>query len=329
MDGMSYPSTDTKIIEPFAGNKDMIQFIKNNKNNIIYYDIEPLHDDITEQDTLLNPPNYNNAYIITNPPYLARNKSKNKQLYELYNVNDLYKCFLKSICNPNNIPLGGIIIIPFNFWCSIRKNDCSLRKLVLQHFQILRVNVFEEQVFDDTSYTVCCIQFNKNINKNTNYTIPFIFYPSKDSYDFICSKDNDMIIGGEIYQLPQQSSISINRLKQSDIENNTIGITNIKVFCLDTNQKKPIRMEFVKDDDRFIDTTKKSSERSFATLLIQPPISIRRQKRLIEQFNTYINDYREQYKSLFLSNYRDSSDMCRKRISYKLVYTITNYLLSI
>jgi hypothetical protein len=138
-----------------------------------------------------------------------------------------------------------------------------------------------------------------------------------------------MIVGGEFYKLPQNTSFTITRLNQSDIEQNTTGITNIKVFCLDTNTKKPIRLEWVSDKDRFIDTTKKSSERSFATLIIQPEITHKRQKHLIKQFNTFLTEHRDKYKSLFLSNYRDSSDMCRKRISFKLVYTIINYLLTL
>ena len=38
----------------------------------------------------LNPPSYQDKYVVTNPPYLARNKSDNKQIYDLYQQNDLY-----------------------------------------------------------------------------------------------------------------------------------------------------------------------------------------------------------------------------------------------
>ena len=40
-----------------------------------------------------------------------------------------------------------------------------------------------------------------------------------------------------------------------------------------------------------------------------------------------LEDYREKYHSLFLSNYRESKDICRKRISFDLVSTIVGYLL--
>jgi hypothetical protein len=74
---------------------------------------------ITKRDTLKNPPNYKDKYVITNPPYLARNKSKDKQIFDKYDVNDLFKCFIKELIT--NVCLGGIIIIPLNFWSSIRQ----------------------------------------------------------------------------------------------------------------------------------------------------------------------------------------------------------------
>ena len=37
--------------------------------------------------------------------------------------------------------------------------------------------------------------------------------------------------------------------------------------------------------------------------------------------------YREKYHSLFLTNYRESKDIARKRISFDLVYQIVGHLL--
>jgi len=77
LQNMNIPDT-CNIIEPFCGNGDLLNFIKNKDNHTIEcYDIESKHDFIIQQDTLLYPPDYSNKYIITNPPYLARNKSNN------------------------------------------------------------------------------------------------------------------------------------------------------------------------------------------------------------------------------------------------------------
>jgi DNA-directed RNA polymerase beta subunit len=50
-------------------------------------------------------------------------------------------------------------------------------------------------------------------------------------------------------------------------------------------------------------------------------------KLLDQEFNTYLNTHREKYNSLFLTNYRESNTIARKRISFGLVYEICNYLL--
>ena len=152
------PEETTCIIEPFAGNGDLLNFIKNkDKYTIESYDIEPKQDYIIKRDTLKNPPNYDNKFVLTNPPYLARNKCDDKEIYNKYNTNDLYKCFLLDIIDSNC--LGGIIIIPLNFISSIRKSDIELRKLFLEKFNIVNLNIFEEQVFNDTKYSVCSFQF--------------------------------------------------------------------------------------------------------------------------------------------------------------------------
>jgi hypothetical protein len=51
--------------------------------------------------------------------------------------------------------VGGILIIPLNFWSSIRLSDIELRKVFLEKYDVILLNIFEEQVFDDTTYTIC------------------------------------------------------------------------------------------------------------------------------------------------------------------------------
>jgi len=158
LQNLNIPENIIKIIEPFTGNGDLLNFIKNkDKYELECYDIEPKKDYIIKRDTLLNPPNINNSFILTNPPYLARNKSNEKELFNKYKTNDLYKCFIEILIS--NDCLGGILIVPLNFICSIRKNDIDLRKRFIEKYNIIKINIFEEQVFEDTSYTICSFQF--------------------------------------------------------------------------------------------------------------------------------------------------------------------------
>lgn len=339
LQNFNIPDNVINIIEPFSGNCDLIKFIKNiTKYNIEYYDIEPKLDYIIQRDTILNPPDYSNKFILTNPPYLARNKAKDKILFDKYSQNDLYKCFIFNLIN--NQCLGGIIIIPLNFWCSIRKNDIELRKKFLNIYNILNINIFEETVFDDTSYTICSFQFeikkqkkdldiniifnNLNINKDLN-SINVIIYPSKKEIKISLNNDNNYIIGGEIYKLKQNKKYIINRLTSKNIQYKLN--TNILVKCIDDNINNKIKLSYVSDDLIYIDETPNLSSRTYATLVITPKLNKDEQLKLVNDFNTFLEDYREKYHSLFLTNYRESKDIARKRISFDLVYKIVNHLL--
>ena len=332
LQNMKIPDNIYNIIEPFAGNGDLLNFIKNKNNyNITCFDIEPKTDFIITRNTILNPPSYDNKFIITNPPYLARNKSNDKELFDKYNQNDLYKCFFKELIT--NKCLGGIVIVPLNFWCSIRILDINLRKDFLSIYKIILINIFEEKVFDDTTYTICSFQFElKDINSNNDSNkINVIIYPLKNEIITELNDGNNYLIGGSIYNLKSKNNskrkYNITRLTRNNKDNNDF-ITNILVKCIDDNNDKKIGLSFINNDkDIYIDETPNLSARTYATLIIEPKISKDVQKEIIQKVNKFINDYRIKYHSLFLTNYRESKDISRKRISFDLVYQIVEYIL--
>ena len=311
------------IIEPFCGNRHLLNFIDINNFEIECYDIEPTDKNIIQQDTILNPPNFQNKYLITNPPYLARNKCNNKELFDKYNVNDLYKCHIKELIVNN--PIGGILIIPLNFWSSIRKGDIKLRKEFLKVFNIILINIFEEKVFDDTTYTICSFQFELKYKElDYNIEINIDIYPSKHNIQISLNENNNYMIGGCIYNLKISQNYKISRITKNNISDSN---TNILVKCIDDNAKNKIGLSFVQDTDIYIDNTPNLSARTYASLIIKPSLTINKQKKLIKLFNEYLNNEREKYHSLFLTNYRESKDIARKRISFDLVYKIIQYLL--
>ena len=323
LQNLNIPEGVCDIIEPFAGMGDLLKFLDTNKYNLQCYDIDPKQSYIQKRDTLLDPPDFNNKYVITNPPYLARNKSTNKSLFDKYNCNDLYKCFIQIIINCNC--LGGILIVPLNFFCSIRKNDIQLRQQFLTKYDIIHINIFEERVFDDTSYTICSFQFQ--LKSEESLTTTCLIYPSKKTINFVLNSKNNYLIGGEIYHLPQTSNYKIERgtKKTTNLQN----ITNILAKCIDDNINNKVGLSIVDDTtkNKYIDTTANLTSRSYATLVITPSLSIEKQRELVEKFNNYFNEYREKYHSLFLTNYRESNSIARKRISFSLTFQIINYLL--
>ena len=329
LQGFFIPKDIKNIIEPFVGNGDLIKFVEKEqkRNNVEYiiecYDIDPKKNyNCIKKDTIKNPPAYKDKYIITNPPYLARNKSKDKSSFDKYKVNDLYKCVIKDILT--NICLGGIFIIPLNFWSSIRVADIELRRAFLKKYNIVLLNIFEEQVFSDTSYTICSFQFKLKRESNNDSKLNIVVYPSKTTIKEDLNDDNNFMIGGGIYNLKLKNTYKISRLTTKNKEKSN---TNILVKCIDDNSKSQIGLSFVEDENVYIDNTPNQTARTYATLIIEPKIEKNEQKQLITKFNKYLKEYRQKYNSLFLSNYRESKEIARKRISFSLVYSIVGYIL--
>ena len=332
LQGLNIPPKVKTIIEPFAGNGDLLQFIPESdkdKYKLECFDIDPKQDYIIKRDTIANPPEYSGKFLLSNPPYLARNKSEDKTLFDKYDVNDLYKCVIKEIIT--NKCIGGILIIPLNFWSSIRNGDQDLRKEFLDVYKIIRLNIFEEQVFNDTSYTVCAFQFtskdstNTGINSNgNNNELNITVYPSKVNIKTVLDDSNNYLIGGEIYNLKTNNKYKITRATSGNVEKLN---TNILVKCIDDNKDSQIGISYVSSDDLYIDNTPNLSSRTYATLIITPDIDDEKQKKLVNKFNTYLKKQRTKYNSLFLTNYRESKDIARKRISFDLVYSIVEHIL--
>lgn len=320
LSGFTQPPLDVPVIEPFAGNGDLLKFLTE-KRDIEAYDIDPKHDWIVGRDTIISPPNYTGKFVLTNPPYLARNKSSDKSIYDMYGMNDLYKCFIETLIRADAV--GGILIIPLNFISSIRASDISLRKRFLEKYAISRLNIFEEQVFEDTSYAVCSFQF---ASRSAGHAIPCYVFPGERPLgNIIISHENNYTIGGEIYNLPMNPAYSISRATKHT--KNVECITNIYAKCLDDNAERRISLSISPDGNQHIDNTENLTERSYATLVIEPAISREKQQWLVDRFNAYLDVEREKYNSLFLTNYRESNTIARKRISFGLLFQICSYLL--
>jgi hypothetical protein len=325
LQNMFIPDNINIIIEPFVGNGDLLKWFDNNKYIIECYDIDPKKDNIIKRDTIDNPPIYKDKFIITNPPYLARNKTNNKHLFDKFDTNDLYKCFIRQIIN--DVSKGGILIIPLNFWSSIRKNDIELRKDFLNKYDIVHLNIFEEKVFDDTTYTICSFQFKIKtiVDINNINNINIILYPSKKQINTVLNDENNYTIGGSIYNLKVKNKYKITRITSKNINTNPEANTNIIAKCIDDNINSMIGVSYNKDI--YIDDTPNQTARTYATLIIEPPLNKYKQKLLVKNFNKFLNKRRKLYNSLFLTNYRESKDIARKRISFDLVYLLAEYIL--
>jgi hypothetical protein len=321
---MKVPQYVQHIIEPFAGNGDLLCFLEDIKSYTIEcYDIQPKKPFIVQRDTLLEPPSYDNKFVLTNPPYLARNKNADKEIYDKFKCNDLYKCFIMNVVNSQCY--GGIIIVPLNFICSVRKSDVSLRVQFMNKYKMTMLNIFEERVFEDTAYAVCSMQFERRTDTDGIVTCNVL--PSNQIMMLSLTEQNNYTVGGEIRALPKSTKYTVERATR--LTKNRDCITNIILKCIDDSIHNKLQLKIDDNSYTFIDNTLKLSSRSYATLVITPMLGLHRQLDLVRLFNAFLENYRAKYNSLFLTNYRESNTIARKRISFDLAFHICSYLLSI
>ena len=296
--------TNVKYIEPFVGQGDLVNWLKNKKiDNIETYDIDPKINCDDIRDSLLNPPIYENKYVVTNPPYLLRNKNKNKSIYDRYNTDDLYKAAILSFIEGSVI--GGILIIPVNFLCG---EDKKIKNKFFDKYKVDKCRIFEESVFEDTTYSVMALQFSlKNQSDFERFTIEF--YPSKKLLEVTLEKKYGWRLGEHLFS-SENTNYKFSRLTEDQLPN-----TNLKLYTIDSGGPNGrIRLEY--DENHFFG---KESDRTIATIVSNKPIEDERE--LVKKFNSKIEFYRDKYNSLFLSTYRNSTkNYMRKRISFKQAY---------
>ena len=326
LEGMPAPPADARcILEPFAGKGDLLDWVAATGTTLPTeaYDIEPKRAGVVVRDTLRNPPDYTDAWILTNPPYLARNKNAQKAIYDQYNTNDLYKCFLHSLGNQCR---GGILIIPAGFFFSPREVDARCRNAFMSIYRITKIRYFEETVFDDTTTTIVAFAFEKSGNTLSEQSVLWERLPAKQQKTFAMSAENDWIIGGDIYRLPTPEHIRIRRhveggraLKAGEQQ------TYITLNALDSGtQGGRIGIEY---KPGYVYPAKECS-RTFATLIIDGhTLTEEDQIDLCARFNRFIEFKREACWSLFLPQFRESKEYARKRIPFELAYRVLLYLI--
>ncbi len=301
---IAYIPDNVQLIEPFVGDGDLVQLFPQYKWEC--YDIENKGNNII-QDTLLNPPNYKNKWVITNPPYLAKNKATNKMIFNKYGLDDLYKISMKTMLEAD----GGLLIIPTNFFTDERSID--IRNQFLSIFQILQLNIFTMPVFETTTYSVCSFVFKKQ--SNTKQKIHTTIYPNEENVVIELDKKYNYRLAGEFYNNLESVNLKFGRLTEK--LNSKENITHIKLYAIDT-RKDLIHVEY--DEIPFYG---KESDRTYATLTCKIPLTQEQELILIKEFNLRLNEFRNKYHNLSMTNYRDYN---RKRIGFTFAYQLMSII---
>lgn len=294
-----YFSEKNIFIEPFVGEGDLLSLYPNSKWEM--YDIEPKVYGL-KRDTLENPPSYKDRIIITNPPFLARNKALDKSIYNKTGLDDLYKIFLSSIMECE----GGIVIIPFNFFTDTQ--SAKVRKRFLDNFTILEINVFLEPVFPSTTYSVCSFAFAKRHIEKGEQELSINIFPAKKSLQIKLYPEYNYRLGGEALDKIKDTSPLFGRLIG---ETSADYITHMKLETIDRRQS-PFGLTFQREPIKG-----KVSDRTTATLTCARELSEEEERKLIQTFNEEMTELRERYYNLIFTNYRDYG---RKRVEFDFVY---------
>lgn len=302
---IKYIPTDANLIEPFVGDGDLLPLFPN--HNWETFDIEKKENSIC-QNTLLNVPNYTNKWVITNPPYLAKNKASDKSIFIKYNVDDLYKATLLSILDC----AGGILIIPTNFLTDERTG--TIRTSFLNQFEILEMNIFTEPVFITTTYSVCSFAFKRKDNSNAVQQFLVNINPMGKQVQISIDPKYNYRLAGEFYNALNTTNSVFGRLVGSTSND---YITNIKLYALDTRTER-IRVEFNTNHYEG-----KDSDRTYATLTCKYALTEEQEKKLIEEFNKRLENFRAKYFDLSMTNYRDYN---RKRIGFTFAYQLMSQI---
>lgn len=207
-----------RVIGPFAGAGDLLY-----QEGVEGYDIGPKNDRVIRRDTLMNPLDYTDCAIVSNPPYLAKNKSVDKTVFNKYGVDDLYKASIESILSSSE----GVLILPINFFSTERGEDT--RKKFLSKFRVEKVVVHEQRVFEDTDYCVCAFYYCKVEGAIEKQEIEFTFLPSGDKRTLNLRVENNFFLGLKPTDF-ERSDYVIGRARDG---HSNAFVSNIKIYAID------------------------------------------------------------------------------------------------
>lgn len=337
-----------KISDPFAGNQDLLSWAKKNDcKKTIGFDCDKNYVDnknVFSNDSINNPQKYN--FVCTNPPYLHKNKAdRNIKANFFSNTNsifeDLYQVSINSIMDCKE----GILIVPLNFLCA--ENSKKIRALFFEKFKIVKLNIFKERVFKDTTYNVISFYFKEK--KADINEIATTIYPQNKKLILTLKKEYDWQFGGDFIKKIKttKNKLGITRLTEKHLEPGEhkieLALQNInhkKVFqvsntskarlknnilflrAIDSKNGKKIQLEDIRNYNVH-GLVGKQTSRNLAHIIFQENIPIKEQEELMERFNSELNKNRNEYFSFFLTNFRDNN---RKRISFNTAYKFLNYI---
>lgn len=278
-----------EVVDPFAGGGDLLRWAQSHgAASTVGYDIDPSAPFPT-RDSLLSPPT-DGDFIVTNPPYLSRNKAKGAytNIFNQYKQNDLYKCFLASLTHDS-----GIVIIPSNF---LSESSGAARKMFFSQYTIEYAEYWTEPTFADATTGVVIFAFRRLKFGESVITFDIKVMPEARTLTITLAPEYEYLPGKDFFDYIHGAPALNIRKGTAECPPNT----QLVLGLLDRG-KYPQGLSIQTGAPLL------SNGKAFTTVQLWieggENLSIEEQIILAHHFNETLRYFREKYAGLFLTNY--------------------------
>ena len=289
-----------RILEPFAGKKDIPKLVEYaiSKDDCEWglYDINPLSNDVINQDTLLSFPKGFDVSI-TNPPWLARNSATRRDLPfpKLCLYDDLYKYAVEQ-CLTNCKWVAAVV--PESFI----RSGLFMDRLI--HFiSIIPTNNSTE-----------CVRLNKHhMFSDTEHPVGLALFGPEKTNDVLIWRNNEFLGSFNTLRnfLPKKSSY------KSIVFNHPEG--NLGLIGIDNTLTSSIRFCL---QEELVDYDVSNKCRSITKILVPDDLTVD-----IGKLNNRLNDIRKNTYDVFLTAFKGlrKDGYYRRRLDFSLARSIIDY----
>lgn len=281
--------------DPFAGGGDLLRVAKD-KLNFNFTKGLDIDSSLNWEynDSLLNIPTIQDAIIITNPPYIAKQSASKKKidLTKYFNLSTYDDVYLIALDNMMKAQKNVVAIIPESFINSNFKKKNYLSS----------ITILEENPFEDTENPVCVVCFDGKF---------------KD-LDAVKVYKNDIYFGS----LKNIMSIKLEPDNSVKINFNDLGGW-LGLRAVDsTNDITFINFDYKENIDYDWEHKIKVSSRHFSLINIDIPL-LKRQD-FINECNFILNNLRKESADIILTPFKGNTKkgMRRRRLDFRLARAI-------
>jgi hypothetical protein len=273
-EGCQRPPPGCIVMEPFVGDGTILKWLGTD-NIVIPYDEDPKQPKVIKRDCIREKPKYYGTYVVTRAPQLSKAAVADKTVFEAYGTDDYYKCFIKSL---RDTPNGGIIVLPLNFMTGIRDSESKLRLNFFGTSKPTRFNIIDEKTV--------VISFRRRMGSEDFPSFEpwvFCFYPEKEERTaFVDYKTAPTFIIETLNKPPindQKKHIDVSVCSGKNMTETDLVLVKKerKDQKIGLYMKGSVTNVLAEDKD---------------ALYIRGFMSKRLQKKVIEDFNQWINYYR-------------------------------------